>query len=179
MTIQTAIILDTLMLVVCTIAFVVIMVKFISIFMDAQKLFKEGMTMKHCCNNKPLQQRSPTLHIPREVSLPNKELDVEFEQEYEVIPQPQLEEVRVFDNNLSQEAEDYLNRFFSNRKIEGRQNIYIGKDTYEKLSNLVYEVGGRKATLGSFVDSVLREHFRSHRATTNSISDNRQNEYRA
>ncbi len=179
MTIQTAIILDTLMLVVCTITFVITMMKFTTIFMEAQKLYKESLKMKHCRNTKPLQQRSPTPHMTREVLLPNKELDVEFEQEYEVIPQPQLEEVRAFDNNLSQEAEDYLNRFFSNRKIEGRQNIYIGKDTYDKLSQLVYEIGGRRATLGSFVDSVLREHFRSHRATTNSISDNRQNEYRA
>lgn len=73
---------------------------------------------------------------------------------------PKGERVKIRD--LNSEANDYMDRFFGKTKIEGRHNVYIGSETYNRLSEEVFNIGGRKATLGAYVDCVLQEHFKEY-----------------
>jgi len=45
-------------------------------------------------------------------------------------------------------------------RFNDRQVIYISRNTYEEVYNIVFGIGGRKASVSSFIECILLHHFK-------------------
>lgn len=57
---------------------------------------------------------------------------------------------------------DFVRRFLTPYKCEGRQGVYIDKELHQKISVIVGIGGKRRLTVGNYIDNVLKEHFEKH-----------------
>lgn len=57
---------------------------------------------------------------------------------------------------------DFVRRFLTPYKCEGRQGVYIDKELHQKISVIVGIEGKRRLTVGNYIDNVLKEHFEKH-----------------
>lgn len=57
---------------------------------------------------------------------------------------------------------EFMRRFLTPYKCEGRQGVYIDKELHQKISVIVGIAGKRQLTVGNYIDNVLREHFEKH-----------------
>ena len=57
---------------------------------------------------------------------------------------------------------EFMRRFLTPYKCEGRQCVYIDKELHQKISVIVGIAGKRQLTVGNYIDNVLREHFEKH-----------------
>lgn len=57
-------------------------------------------------------------------------------------------------------VDDYRQLFFNRMEINDRQVIYISRNTYEEVYNIVFGIGGRKASVSSFIECILQHHFK-------------------
>ena len=57
---------------------------------------------------------------------------------------------------------EFMRRFLTPYKCEGRQGAYIDKELHQKISVIVGIAGKRQLTVGNYIDNVLREHFEKH-----------------
>ena len=57
---------------------------------------------------------------------------------------------------------DFIRRFLTPYKCEGRQGVYIDKELHQKISIIVGIAGKRQLTVGNYIDNVLKEHFERH-----------------
>ena len=57
---------------------------------------------------------------------------------------------------------DFIRRFLTPYKCEGRQGVYIDKELHLKISIIVGIAGKRQLTVGNYIDNVLKEHFEKH-----------------
>lgn len=57
---------------------------------------------------------------------------------------------------------DYIRKFLTPYKCEGRQGVYIDKELHQKISVIVGIAGKRQLTVGNYMDNVLKEHFEKH-----------------
>ena len=54
---------------------------------------------------------------------------------------------------------DYRETYFMRVDLTDRQPLYVGRTTHEKLMKIVTVIGGRKATVSSYVENILLRHF--------------------
>jgi predicted metal-dependent hydrolase len=64
---------------------------------------------------------------------------------------------------------EYANTFFEKLDFTDRQLIYITRDTHETMTEIVNVVGGKKATLSSYVENIIRQHLESHKEEINAL----------
>lgn len=57
---------------------------------------------------------------------------------------------------------DFIRRFLTPYKCEGRQGVYIDKELHQKISVIVGIAGKRQLTVGNYIDNVLKGHFEKH-----------------
>lgn len=57
---------------------------------------------------------------------------------------------------------DFIRKFLTPYKCEGRQGVYIDKELHQKISVIVGIAGKRQLTVGNYIDNVLKEHFEKH-----------------
>ena len=57
---------------------------------------------------------------------------------------------------------DFIRKFLTPYKCEGRQGVYIDKELHRKISVIVGIAGKRQLTVGNYIDNVLKEHFEKH-----------------
>ena len=57
---------------------------------------------------------------------------------------------------------DFIRKFLTSYKCEGRQGVYIDKELHQKISVIVGIAGKRQLTVGNYIDNVLKEHFEKH-----------------
>ena len=57
---------------------------------------------------------------------------------------------------------EFMRRFLTPYKCEGRLGVYIDKELHQKISVIVGIAGKRQLTVGNYIDNVLREHFEKH-----------------
>lgn len=73
----------------------------------------------------------------------------------------------------SLKSDEYLDRFFRKVEIHDRHQVYIGAETYDRLVDEVYDIGGRRASVGAFVECLIQEHFKEHQETMIDIKKSR------
>ena len=54
---------------------------------------------------------------------------------------------------------DYRETYFMRVDLTDRQPLYVSRATHEKLMKIVTVIGGRKATVSSYVENILLRHF--------------------
>ena len=54
---------------------------------------------------------------------------------------------------------DYRETYFGRVDLTDRQPLYVSRTTHEKLMKIVTVIGGRKATVSSYVENILLHHF--------------------
>lgn len=54
---------------------------------------------------------------------------------------------------------DYRETYFMRVDLTDRQPLYVSRTTHEKLMKIVTVIGGRKATVSSYVENILLRHF--------------------
>ena len=57
---------------------------------------------------------------------------------------------------------DFIRKYLTPYKCEGRQGVYIDKELHQKISVIVGIAGKRQLTVGNYIDNVLKEHFDKH-----------------
>ena len=70
-----------------------------------------------------------------------------------------------------EQQESYKDTYFRRVDFSDRQPLYITRTTHEKLMMIVNLIGGRKATISSFVENVVLQHLESHREEINRLFD--------
>ncbi|MDL2239158.1 DUF3408 domain-containing protein [Bacteroidales bacterium OttesenSCG-928-K03] len=65
--------------------------------------------------------------------------------------------------------QDYCEMFFKKVEIADRRPMYVDRITHEKLIKIVGVIGGRKATLSSYVENIIKKHFEQYIDDINSL----------
>jgi Protein of unknown function (DUF3408). len=60
-------------------------------------------------------------------------------------------------------TQDYLNTFLGRAKDGEKSTVYLNKDLINQLKNIVANIGSDKATIGSYVEAILTEHFEQYK----------------
>jgi hypothetical protein len=89
---------------------------------------------------------------PKQVALVQTE-SIQKEETQET--QPETKSPKRKKNN----TEDYQELFFKRIELVDRQPLYVSRSTHEKLLKIVSVIGGRKATVSSYVENILQRHF--------------------
>ncbi|MGL5913282.1 MAG: DUF3408 domain-containing protein [Bacteroidales bacterium] len=71
------------------------------------------------------------------------------------------------------EVKAYEETFLRKVEMRDRQQICIGGRTYEKLSEKVFAMGGRKIAIGSFIECLLSDHFKQYESIMEQVESNR------
>jgi hypothetical protein len=66
---------------------------------------------------------------------------------------------------------DYTETYFRRIDFADRQPLYITRATHERLMLIVNIIGGRKATISSYVENILLQHLDSHREELGRLFD--------
>jgi len=69
------------------------------------------------------------------------------------------------------QAGDYKDVYFARIDFSDRQPLYITRDTHETLMRIVSVVGGRKATISSYVENIILRHLENYREEINRLYD--------
>lgn len=92
-------------------------------------------------------------------SVPQKgETAEEAKTEFEAEEMPE----KAASKTLKAALAEFMRRFLTPYKCEGRQGVYIDKELHQKISVIVGIAGKRQLTVGNYIDNVLREHFEKH-----------------
>lgn len=65
--------------------------------------------------------------------------------------------------------ENYRQRYFARVDVPTRQLIYVSEEVHESLMDIVKVIGGKKATMGSYVENILRLHLSDHKELLNRV----------
>lgn len=64
---------------------------------------------------------------------------------------------------------DYRKTFFRKVDLTDRQSLYITRENYFTLMSIVNVIGGRKATLSSYVENIILQHLENHKEEINQL----------
>ncbi len=65
--------------------------------------------------------------------------------------------------------ENYRKRYFARVDLPTRQLIYVSEEVHESLMDIVKVIGGKRATMGSYVENILRLHLSDHKELLNRV----------
>ena len=68
---------------------------------------------------------------------------------------------------------DYRETYFMRVDLTDRQPLYVSRTTHEKLMKIVTVIGGRKATVSSYVENILLRHFDQFQDEINELYESR------
>ena len=114
-----------------------------------KEIISQGLPVK--------KQETPMVAIPTEVKTKAETPDIPAnvpEQE------PKRETETAKDEKTVKNAPgDYRETYFMRVDLTDRQPLYVSRTTHEKLMKIVTVIGGRKATVSSYVENILLRHF--------------------
>jgi len=125
---------------------------------DAAKKL-QGMVSLGIPDTKFSVQPASTAQLPESIKEVEKEPD-----QPEQVPAP----VR---RKRKEQPESFKEIYFRRVDFSDRQPLYITRSTHEKLMMIVNLIGGRKATIGSYVENILLQHLESYREEINRLFD--------
>ena len=68
---------------------------------------------------------------------------------------------------------DYRETYFARVDLTDRQPLYVSRTTHEKLMKIVTVIGGRKATVSSYVENILLRHFDQYQDEINELYESK------
>jgi hypothetical protein len=70
-----------------------------------------------------------------------------------------------------EQSENFRENYFRRVDFYDRQLLYITRATHERLTKIVNLIGGRRATISSYVENILQQHVESNREEINRLLD--------
>ena len=112
-----------------------------------KEIISQGLPVK--------KQETPTVTVKTEIETPDKTVDKpEIKAESKEV-KAMIEPARRKKNAPG----DYRETYFMRVDLTDRQPLYVSRTTHEKLMKIVTVIGGRKATVSSYVENILLRHF--------------------
>lgn len=118
-----------------------------------KEIISQGLPVK--------KQETPSVTVKTEIEIPDKPDDKEGS--VETVDK----HVTAKDEKAAKEPArrkknapgDYRGTYFMRVDLTDRQPLYVSRTTHEKLMKIVTVIGGRKATVSSYVENILLRHF--------------------
>lgn len=109
-----------------------------------KEIISQGLPMKK-------QETPPSAAVETEVETPDKPDKQETAKEEKAVKEPARRKKNA--------PGDYRETYFMRVDLTDRQPLYVSRTTHEKLMKIVTVIGGRKATVSSYVENILLRHF--------------------
>ena len=121
-----------------------------------KEIISQGLPVK--------KQGTSTVTVKTEIEIPDKTDDktgtVETADKPEIKAEPKEEKAAKEPARRKKNAPgDYRETYFMRVDLTDRQPLYVSRATHEKLMKIVTVIGGRKATVSSYVENILLRHF--------------------
>lgn len=87
----------------------------------------------------------------------------------ETARQPEAKPVKDTTRRKKNSPADYRETYFQKMELPDRQPIYVSRSTHEKLMKIVMVIGERKATVSSYVETIILHHFDQHQDEINEL----------
>ena len=108
-----------------------------------KEIISQGLPVK--------KQETPSVTVKTEIETPDKpEIKTEPKEE-KAVKEPARRKKNA--------PGDYRETYFMRVDLTDRQPLYVSRATHEKLMKIVTVIGGRKATVSSYVENILLRHF--------------------
>lgn len=112
-----------------------------------KEIISQGLPVK--------KQETPKAAVETKIETPDKPDDKTDKQE---TPKEE-KEVKEPARRKKNAPGDYRETYFMRMDLTDRQPLYVSRTTHEKLMKIVTVIGGRKATVSSYVENILLRHF--------------------
>ena len=118
-----------------------------------KEIISQGLPVK--------KQETPTVTVKTEIETPDKPDDKpETADKGEIKAEPKEEKAMKEPARRKKNTPgDYRETYFMRVDLTDRQPLYVSRTTHEKLMKIVTIIGGRKATVSSYVENILLRHF--------------------
>ena len=108
-----------------------------------KEIISQGLPVK--------KQETPSVTVKTEIETPDKP---------EIKTEPKEEKTLKEPARRKKNAPgDYRETYFMRVDLTDRQPLYVSRAAHEKLMKIVTVIGGRKATVSSYVENILLRHF--------------------
>lgn len=120
----------------------------------------------------PMKKQETPLVVETEVEVPNIPATTP---EQEPKPETVKEEKTVKEpvRRKKSVSGDYRETYFARVDLTDRQPLYVSRTTHEKLMKIVTVIGGRKATVSSYVENILLRHFDQYQDEINELYESK------
>jgi len=68
---------------------------------------------------------------------------------------------------------DFVELFLKENRLSDRRIVYVGKETYEKLTKYVSVISDRKLGIVGYVDNIVSHHIESYKPAINELYESR------
>ena len=113
----------------------------------------------------PVKQEIPPKIVSKEPDTP----EVIQETIEEPVRQPEEKTIREATRRKKSTPADYRETYFQKIELPDRQPIYVSRSTHEKLMKIVRVIGERKATISSYVETIILHHFEQYQDEINEL----------
>ncbi len=113
----------------------------------------------------PVKQEIPPKIVSKEPDTP----EVIQETMEEPVRQPEEKPIREATRRKKSTTADYREIYFQKIELPDRQPIYVSRSTHEKLMKIVRVIGERKATISSYVETIILHHFEQYQDEINEL----------
>lgn len=72
-------------------------------------------------------------------------------------------------SKINSAIDEYRKSYLFKIDVPARQLIYVSEEVHESLMDIVKVIGGKKATMGSYVENILRSHLSEHKELINRV----------
>jgi len=88
--------------------------------------------------------------------------------------EPAIETPKIKKTVKGKQAEqtDYWEIYFEKVDFTNRQPFWLTRETHLTLLKIVNVIGGRKATLSSYLENIILQHLESHKEEINNLYEN-------
>lgn len=126
-----------------------------------KEIISQGLPVK--------KQETPSAAMETEIETPDKTDDKTDKQETAREEKTVKEPARRKKNASC----DYRETYFIRVDLTDRQPLYVSRTTHEKLMKIVTVIGGRKATVSSYVENILLRHFEQFQDEINELYESK------
>lgn len=128
-----------------------------------KEIISQGLPVK--------KQETPSATVKAEIETPDMPETVNKE---EIKAEPKEEKVAKEPARRKKNAPgDYRETYFMRVDLTDRQPLYVSRTTHEKLMKIVTVIGGRKATVSSYVENILLRHFEQFQDEINELYESK------
>ena len=121
-----------------------------------KEIISQGLPMKQEISHKAVSKEPDTPEVRQETVV-------------EPVRQPEAKIIRETTRRKKSTPADYRETYFQKMELPDRQPIYVSRSTHEKLMKIVMVIGERKATVSSYVETIILNHFDQYQDEINEL----------